>query len=89
MACYYGREPTLSGIERMKPDPHYLEGALSDLKLDPDRDGVLYVGDSESDVVAAAAAGIDSAFVRRPHRRDSDLHATPTHEVRGLDELPV
>lgn len=89
VACYYGREPTLSGIERMKPDPHYLQGALSDLGLDPGRDSVLYVGDSESDVAAAAAAGIDSAFVRRPHRRDYALDRSPTHEVRSLDELPV
>ena len=38
-------------------------------------------------MTAAHAAGIDAAFVRRLHRRETDLSVTPDHEVDGLGEL--
>ncbi|MFC4357448.1 HAD family hydrolase [Halobium salinum] len=82
----YGREPTPESLELKKPNPHYLRRALADLDADPE--ATLFVGDSESDVVAADRAGLDSAFVRRPHRADAVLDADPTHELDGLDELP-
>ena len=79
----YGREPTLAGAMRKKPDPSYIEQALDDLGTR----SALYVGDSEKDVVAAHRAGIDAAFLRRDHRADLELDVTPTHEVRDLAEL--
>ncbi|WP_248895998.1 HAD family hydrolase [Haloplanus halobius] len=79
----YGREPTIRSLERKKPDPHYLHRALRDL----DADSALFVGDSESDVLAARNAGLDAAFVRRPHRRSYELSVDPTYELDGLDEL--
>jgi len=79
----YGREHTLDGLRRKKPSPHYLERALEDLCT---RDAV-YVGDSPKDVVAAHRAGIDSAFVRREHRRGTTLDPQPTYEVASLHEL--
>ena len=79
----YGREPTLEGIDRKKPSPYYIERALTDL----DTRNALYVGDSGVDVLAAGAAGIDCAFVRRPHREDYDLPAVPTYEIRDLKDL--
>jgi len=79
----YGRVPTIDGARRKKPDPSYIEQALDDLGTR----SALYVGDSEKDVVAAQRAGIDSAFVRRDHRADLDLSATPTYEVTDLYEL--
>jgi HAD superfamily hydrolase (TIGR01549 family) len=86
-AVQYGREPTLDGVRLTKPSPHYLERALADLGVDS-RDGTaLYVGDSNVDVLAARRAGIDSAFVRRPHRADYDLTAEPTYEIDSLDDL--
>jgi len=69
--AYYGREPTLRGLERRKPDPSYLETALDELGVD----SALYVGDSRVDIAAAHAAGVDSAFMNRPHRRDYRLDA--------------
>jgi len=45
------------------------------------------VGDDESDVVAAHRAGIDSAFIRRPHRRDADLDVEPTYVIDDLHDL--
>ncbi|ACV47903.1 MULTISPECIES: HAD family hydrolase [Halomicrobium] len=79
----YGRVPTIEGARRRKPDPSYIEAALDDLGTR----SALYVGDSEKDVVAAQRAGIDSAFLRRDHRADLDLSATPTYEVADLYEL--
>jgi len=83
----YGREPTIESLRRKKPAPYYLERALADL----DAETALFVGDSESDVLAATRAGVDSAFVRRPHRAEAVLDAEPTYELnslRGLRELP-
>ncbi|RBI61702.1 HAD family hydrolase [halophilic archaeon] len=82
---YYGRPPTIESLRRKKPNPHYLDAALADLGVSD----ALFVGDSESDVLAAANTGVDSAFVRRPHREGYALDAEPTHEIAGLDELPA
>lgn len=79
----YGRQPTLAGAARRKPAPDYIEQALSDL----DAREALYVGDSETDVVAAKRAGIDSAFLRRPHVADVSLSVEPTVEVPDMRML--
>jgi phosphoglycolate phosphatase-like HAD superfamily hydrolase len=82
----YGRDASLDGFHRRKPETDYLERALDDLGVDaPGR--VLYVGDSTVDVEVAARLGADSAFVRRPHREGYDVGAEPTYEVSGLDEV--
>jgi len=80
---HYGREPTLDGLARRKPDPSYLETALDAL----DVRSALYVGDSRVDVAAANAAGVDSAFVARPHRQGYRLDAEPTYRIDSLAEL--
>ncbi|WP_132060649.1 HAD family hydrolase [Halorussus amylolyticus] len=79
----YGRDPTVAGFERMKPDIHYVERALDDLGTR----SALYVGDSAADVIAARRAGLDSAFVWRDHRADYELPEEPTHEIDRLTEL--
>ncbi|WP_181685526.1 HAD family hydrolase [Halorhabdus salina] len=81
----YGREPTVESLRRKKPAPYYVEQALADLDITD----ALYVGDSETDVEAAHAAGIDAAFVRRPHRAGKDLSVTPEYEIDGLTDLPA
>lgn len=80
----YGRQPTLEDVGRKKPAPYYVERALADLGTDD----ALMVGDSDADVLAANAAGIDSAFIRRPHRNGYELPEEPTYEIESLDELP-
>ncbi|PCR90010.1 HAD family hydrolase [Natrinema ejinorense] len=77
---WYGREPTLEGIERKKPTPYYLERACTDLGAE----NPLYVGDSRVDVAAADAAGIDAAFIRREHRTGYELSREPAHELESL-----
>ncbi|MFC6823915.1 HAD family hydrolase [Halopelagius fulvigenes] len=79
----YGREPSVEGFRRRKPSPHYLAHAVEKLGAE----NVLYVGDSNVDVLAARRAGVDSAFVRRPHRTDYELAADPTYEVQSLREV--
>jgi HAD superfamily hydrolase (TIGR01549 family) len=79
----YGRDHTVDALRRRKPDPHYVDRALSDLGT---RDA-LYVGDSGVDIEAAARTGVDSAFVRRGHRRDYRLPVDPDYEVADLTEL--
>lgn len=79
----YGREPTMDDLRRKKPDPHFIERAMADLGSE----NALYVGDRESDITAAVNAGIDSAFVRRPHREHHDLKVQPTYELDDLHDL--
>ncbi|ELZ80894.1 phosphoglycolate phosphatase [Haloferax elongans ATCC BAA-1513] len=81
----FGREPTVEGARVKKPDPHYIQRAMAELGVE----SALYVGDSNVDVVAATRAGIDSAFIRRPHRDGYKLAADPTYELDSLDELPA
>jgi len=78
-----GREPTLEGYERRKPDPYYLEEALADLGVS---DG-LYVGDSPKDIVAGQAAGLETAFLRRPHNRERECPPNATYELESVTEV--
>ncbi|MFB6242828.1 MAG: HAD family hydrolase [Halobaculum sp.] len=78
-----GRKPTPDSLRKKKPNSYYLDRALSEL----DAETALFVGDNESDLRAADNAEIDSAFIRRPHRRDFDLSVTPTYDVTDLHEL--
>lgn len=80
---YYGREMSVESLRLKKPNTHYLERALTDL----DASSALYVGDSETDVVAADRAGLDSALVRREHATDVYTPVAPTHEVVDLHEV--
>jgi HAD superfamily hydrolase (TIGR01549 family) len=80
-----GREKTIESLRRKKPNPHYLERALDALADDAIAPAdVLYVGDSESDVLAAHRAGMDSVLLRREHARDVDPAVDPTHEAADL-----
>lgn len=80
---FYGRRPTVADVRRKKPDPHFVERALADIGTD----NAVYVGDSETDVEAAHAAGVDSVFLRRDHRADLALSVDPTYEFETLDPL--
>ena len=83
---HYGREMEPASLRKKKPGSHYLDRALADLGVDPG--DALFVGDSESDVLAAENAGTDSAFLWRDHREGYALDATPDHELDSLRELP-
>jgi len=74
------REPTVGSLAEKKPEPTYLETAMADIGSS----NPLYVGDSESDVLAADRAGVDVAFVRRDHNAGLSLDTRPTHDVESL-----
>ncbi|MFC5366580.1 HAD family hydrolase [Salinirubrum litoreum] len=78
-----GREPTVESLHRKKPNPYYLDRAVRAL----DARNPLFVGDSDSDVAAAEAVGIDSAFVRRSHRAGHTPEPDPTHDLDSLYDL--
>lgn len=78
-----GRAPGVRGFYRRKPDPHYLLDALEALGA---TDG-LYVGDRGTDVLAATRAGLDAAFVERPHADGERLPVDPEIRVDSLSAL--
>jgi HAD superfamily hydrolase (TIGR01549 family) len=78
-----GRETGVGGFYNRKPNPHYLLEAMAELDA---VDG-LYVGDRGTDVLAATRAGLESAFVDRPHNADETLPVEPTLRVGSLAEL--
>ncbi|MFT4889904.1 MAG: phosphoglycolate phosphatase [Halobacteriales archaeon] len=79
----YGREKTIESLRLKKPNPHYLDLGLDAL----DADDALYVGDGESDVLAAHRAGVDSALLRRSHNADLDPDPAPNYVVDTLHEV--
>ncbi|WP_058365622.1 HAD family hydrolase [Haloparvum sedimenti] len=78
-----GREPTVADYRRRKPEPTLIDRGLGTMEATAG----LYVGDRETDVVAAERAGLDTAFVERPHNESSDLDADPTIMVESLYDL--
>ncbi len=78
-----GRGPTLRSLDRQKPDPYYLNRAIDALEAE----SVLFVGDNDSDIQAADNAGVDSVFIRRPHRRQHDPTPEPTYVVEDLHDI--
>lgn len=83
-----GREPSLDGFRRMKPEPYYLDLAIERLGADEP----IYVGDSWTDIKVADRVGIDSVYIQRAHNlAASELPAespTPTYVVDSLESLP-
>ncbi len=78
-----GRDPTFEGYRRRKPDPYYIDQALAELDA---TDGI-YVGDRHKDVAAGAAAGLETAFLRRPHNHDRECPTAATYELDSLSAL--
>lgn len=79
----FGRNPTPKGIERMKPAPDLIKAAMSEL----DSTRPLLVGDSETDLTAAARADIDSAWLNRNNRTLPQSAPDQTYTISTLDAL--
>lgn len=78
-----GRDPGVEGFGNRKPDPHYLEVALGALGADHG----LYVGDRETDLLAAERAGLEGVLLRREHNADLDPVVDPAADLDSLAEL--
>ena len=81
----FGREPTVDGAQKRKPETDYVEAALTDLGRSPEE--CLYVGDRPTDVIVADALGMDSAYLSRAHHDRPEPTTTPTYAVANLSEL--
>ncbi|ELY46245.1 HAD family hydrolase [Natronorubrum bangense] len=77
------REPTRASLREKKPNPTYLEAAATDIGSS----NPLYVGDSESDVVAGQRAGFDTVFLRREHNATSHLETEPMADLESLEAV--
>lgn len=80
----YGREPSLAGLRRRKPNPYYANRVMDDLNST----APVLIGDSQVDVRTADRLGIDSVFLRRAHRENYELSPEPTYQISRLTELP-
>lgn len=80
----YGREKTLKGLWRRKPNTYYLKKCIADMGLE----NPIYVGDSSKDIETAHKLGIDSVFMRREHREGYYTTKKPTYELKTLENLP-
>jgi HAD superfamily hydrolase (TIGR01549 family) len=79
----HARSPTPESLTRKKPRPTFLTAAMTDLDIS----NPLYVGDSESDVVAGRRAGLDTVYIRRDHNADRTLDVEPTYSVDDLSAV--
>jgi len=81
--CPYHPDATIPAYRRdhrdRKPNPGMLERAISELAIDPTRS--FLVGDKETDVMAASAAGISGYLFP-----GGDLHSFLTHILRARVE---
>lgn len=68
-------------VTKQKPDPECLEVCTSFYNLD--KKDVLFVGDGETDMMAAKAFGVDGAFIDREGKTDCDC----TYKIKSLREL--
>lgn len=77
---FYAGVRNFEDLQARKPNPNHLELAKAELKRDP----MVYIGDAESDVIAAQRADLDSVWV---NRNDSDADVRPDHEIRDMEGL--
>lgn len=77
---FYAGVRNFEDLQARKPHPNHLELAKAELKRSPS----MYVGDAESDLVAARRASLDSVWV---HRRDVALEERPDYTIDSLDRL--
>jgi len=82
-AAARGRDPTVEGVGRKKPEPDYIEETMDELGIGAGID----VGDRRKDMIAAERAGLEGAFLRREHNREEPLPAEAAHELASLAEL--
>ena len=72
-----------------KPEPDSLLMAAGKMKLLPDKHHIWYVGDTETDMMAAQAAGFELIFIEHGlgTREDCQKHGLNPYFVKDLSEL--
>ncbi len=95
-----GRKPTIESYRRRKPEPEFLKRGLAALGTTSGSDSKAtsetevwsdsasmpgyYIGDRETDVIAAQRAGIESIVIDRPHADPDGFAIAPDHVVDSL-----
>ncbi len=77
---FYMGVRSFEDLQARKPNPNHLEIAKIEIKRSP----ILYVGDAESDVIAANRADMKSAWL---NREDVEGDVQPDFSIDGLDKL--
>lgn len=78
-----GRTPTIEDYGNRKPESTLIERGMDRMNVESG----LYVGDRETDMIAAERAGLDGVFLERPHNDAATLGVEPAHVVASLTEL--
>jgi len=68
-------------VTKQKPDPECLEVCTSFYNIE--KKDVLFIGDGETDMMAAEAFGVDSAYIDREGKNDCEC----TYRIKSLREL--
>jgi phosphoglycolate phosphatase-like HAD superfamily hydrolase len=79
----HARPPTLASLDDKKPAPTYLKAAAGRLGSS----NPLFVGDSDTDVIAGQRAGFETALLRRSHNAERDFDVEPTVDASSLDDI--
>jgi HAD superfamily hydrolase (TIGR01549 family) len=77
---FYAGVRNFEDLQARKPHPNHLELAKAELKRDP----FAYVGDAESDLIAAQRAEMSSIWVKRS---EASMDVTPDYEVKKVSEI--
>lgn len=80
---YRGRDPTTKGLCLQKPDSYYLREVTEELQVQTG----LYIGDKETDLIAARALGLNSVLLQRPENDVSLERTEPDHKISNLTEI--
>jgi HAD superfamily hydrolase (TIGR01549 family) len=79
-----GRDPTIAGFHRRKPEPYYLTETLESLNSESG----IYIGDREKDYVAATRAGMSFSRIDRPSLEMQEDVRGAIASITSLIELP-
>lgn len=77
---FYMGVRSFEDLQARKPNPNHLEIAKIEIKRSP----MVYIGDTESDVIAANRANLKSAWINRTNA-ESDVQ--PDYVIERLEEL--
>jgi len=77
---FYMGVRSFEDLQARKPNPNHLEIAKIEIKRSP----ILYIGDAESDVIAANRADMKSAWLKRGHI-EGDVQ--PDYSINSLQKL--
>ncbi|MDK2867010.1 MAG: pyrophosphatase PpaX [Clostridiales bacterium] len=82
---YFSHQITRNDVAETKPHPEGLMRVLEAMALRPEE--VIFVGDTENDILAAARAGVISAFVGWSVLDTAQLQTAPNYVLNEAEDL--